>query len=295
MIKKKLIALTILSFITYTSVVDASYYIPYGQYGLPDMPELKKNWNTVYKNAYKGEYWLNEGSSGSYSDGIPQCQYIDHIDVRTNEATITIDFYENGEYVESKSATIVDVTNVLVNNEPLKYAYMEKRNDGVVGKAEYNFQIVQHPGDRNNNGQVDRDEHDFDFNKWLNLANVNTITIVVTLRITNEDGSYVDYPDMKINYVGHSSIVSNSHCTNGSGLDYHLEGHVSHNTIIEIPPTPEVPDEPDPPEDPEEEIDFDIPIITPYIGDNFSTNKIWLSLISFLLFIITNIKFKGER
>ena len=280
MIKKKLIALTILSFITYTSVVDASYYIPYGQYGLPDMPELKKDWYTVYKNAYKGEYWLNEGSSGSYSDGIPQCQYIDHIDVRTNEATIIIDFYENGEYVESKSAIIVDVTNVLVNDAPLKYAYMEERNDGVVGKSEYNFQIVQHPGDRNGNDQIDREEHDFDFNKWLNLTNVNTITIVVTLRITNEDGSYVDYPDMKINYVGHSSIVSNSHCTNGSGLDYHLEGHVSHNTTFEIP---------------EKEIDFDIPIITPYIGDNFSANKIWLSLIGFLLFIITNIKFKGER
>ena len=288
MIKKKLIALTILSFITYTSVVDASYYIPYGQYGLPDMPELK-NGRNVYRNAYKGEYWLNEGSSGSYSNGVPQCQYIDHIDVRTNEATITIDFYENGEYVESKSAIIADVTNVLVDNEPLKYAYMEERNDGVVGKSEYNFQIVQHPGDKNNNGQIDREEHDFDFNKWLNLTNVNTITIVVTLRITNKDGSYVDYPDMKINYVGHSSIVGNSYCTNGSGLDYHLEGHVSHNTIIEIPQIP------DPPEIPEEKIDFDIPIITPYIGDNFSANKIWLSLISFLLFIIINIKFKGER
>ena len=288
MIKKKLIALTVLSFITYTSIVDASYYIPYGQYGLPDMPELK-NGRNVYRNAYKGSYWLNEGSSGDYSNGVPQCQYIDHIDVRTDEATVAIDFYENGEYVESKFATIIDVTNVLVNDEPLKYVYMEKRNDGVVGKAEYNFQIVQHPGDRNNNGQIDRDEHDFDFNKWLNLVNVNTITIVVTLRVTNEDGSYVDYSDMKINYVGHSSIVSNSHCTNGSGLDYHLEGHISHNTIIEVPQIP------DPPETPEEEIDFDIPIITPYIGDNFSANKIWLSLISFLLFIITNIKFKGER
>ena len=291
MIKKKLIALTVLSFITYTSIVNASYYIPYGQYGLPDMPELK-NGRNVYRNAYKGSYWLNEGSSGDYSNGVPQCQYIDHIDVRTDEATVTIDFYENGEYVESKSAIIIDVTNVLINDEPLKYAYMEKRNDGVVGKAEYNFQIVQHPGDKNNNGQIDRDEHDFDFNKWLNLANVNTVTIVVTLRVTNKDGSYVDYKDMKINYVGHSSIVGNSHCTNGSGLDYHLEGHVSHNTIIEIPPTP---DPPETPEGPEEEIDFDIPTIAPYIGDNFSANKIWLSLISFLLFIITNIKFKGER
>ena len=302
MIKKWLTALTMLGIISCTSIVNASNYIPCGEYdfgwglGRVDMPELP------YKNAYRGEFWLNNnmstpgnGGNKNPNDGFYQGQYIDHIDVRTDDANIIMNFYENDVFQYSKKAIVTDVTDILINDAPYNYngGRNVERTDGVVGADEYNFQIVKHPGDLDRDGKIEYDarEEDYNFRNWLDLTKVSKITIIVTLTVYDDEGNSINYEGIKIIYEGLQNIIENSWCTNGSGLDYHLVGDISHNTIVDIP-EPEIPEEPDVPE---EEIDFDISMIVPDVGDNFSANNIWLSLISFLLFIITNIKFKGER
>ena len=239
--KKVLPVMLVLGLVASTIPVEASDYVP------SNIGKLN------YYNAYRGDYYLNENENGTGK--FKQGRYIDHIDVRTDDARITVNYLENGVLVDSKvqNAKVTNVTGILVNDSPYLMINGKqkdfvskgvKRDDGVVGKAEYNFQIVQH-GPKGSNGYIPKENHDFDFkNKWLDLTTVYKITIIATLTVYDENGNPTDYENVNIVINGLPDIIQTSYCSNGSGLDYYLQGDVSNNIVVEIPvpPEPEIPE-----------------------------------------------------
>ena len=242
---KLLFILLSLSLITIPSLnVYASDYVPNYVERVP------------YYNAYSGDYYLNENENGTGQ--FEPSRYIDHIDVRTDDARITVNYMENGVLVDSKvqNAKVTNVTDILVNGNDYLVINGQirdfvstaiSRDDGKVGKAEYNFQIVQH-GAKGPDGYIPKENHDFDFwNKWVDLYTVQSITIIATITVYNDDETTTDYDNVHITISGLQNIVQMSHCTNGSGLDYYLQGDVSNNIVVELPAPPE----PEPPVEPE--------------------------------------------
>ena len=277
--KSKLISILFsLSLITIPSLnVYASDYVPNYVERVP------------YYNAYSGDYYLNENENGTGK--FRPSRYVDHIDVRTDGYTkFTVNYLENGVLVDSKvqDAIVTNVTDVLVNgNDYLVINGQTRdfvstavsRDDGVVGKAEYNFQIVQH-GPKGPDGYIPKENHDFDFwNKWLDLYTVQSITIIASVTVYNDDGTTTDYNDVHITISGLQDIVQKSHCSNGSGLDYYIQGDVSNNTVVELPAPPE----PEPPVVPDPE-PLEI-ILVPETGDYSIIPHILLSSLGILLLI----------
>ena len=279
--KSKLISILFsLSLITIPSLnVYASDYVPNYVERVP------------YYNAYSGDYYLNENENGTGK--FRPSRYIDHIDVRTDGYTkFTVNYLENGVLVDSKiqNAIVRNVTDVLVNGN--NYLVINgktrdfvstavSRDDGVAGKAEYNFQIVQH-GPKGSDGYIPKENHNFNFqNDWLDLYTVQSITIIASITVYNDDGTTTDYDDVHITISGLQNIVQTSHCSNGSGLDYYLQGNVSNNTIVELPAPPE----PEPPV-------IELPGVTlvPEAGDYSIMPHIILSSLGILLLIKKNKK-----
>ena len=239
--KSKLISILFsLSLITIPSLnVYASDYVP------NDAERVS------YYNAYRGEYYLNEYENGTGQ--FKPSRYVDHIDVRTDGYTkFTVNYLENGVLVDSKvqNAIVRNVTDILVNGNDYLVINGQTRDfvstavtrvDGVVGKAEYNFQIVQH-GKKGPDGYIPKENHNFKFKEyWLDLYTVQSITIVASITVYNDNGTTTDYDNVHITISGLQDIVQKSHCSNGSGLDYYLEGNVSNNTVVELPaPQPEI-------------------------------------------------------
>ena len=279
--KSKLISILFsLSLITIPSLnVYASDYVP------NDAERVS------YYNAYRGEYYLNEYENGTGQ--FKPSRYVDHIDVRTDGYTkFTVNYLENGVLVDSKvqNAIVRNVTDILVNgNDYLVINGQTRdfvstavsRDDGVVDKAEYNFQIVQH-GKKGPDGYIPKENHDFDFtNKWLDLYTVQSITIVASITVYNDDETTTNYDNVHITISGLQDIVQKSHCSNGSGLDYYLEGNVSNNTVVELP----APSEPELPVVPE----LDATLV-PGTGDYSIMSHILLSSLGILLLIKKNKK-----
>ena len=279
--KSKLISILFsLSLITIPSLnVYASDYVPNYVERVP------------YYNAYGGDYYLNENEHGTGK--FEPSRYIDHIDVRTDGYTkFTVNYLENGVLVDSKvqNAIVTNVKDILVNgNDYLVINGQTRdfvstavsRDDGVVDKAEYNFQIVQH-GKKGPDGYIPKENHDFDFtNKWLDLYTVQSITIVASITVYNDDETTTNYDNVHITISGLQDIVQKSHCSNGSGLDYYLEGNVSNNTVVELP----APSEPELPVVPE----LDATLV-PGTGDYSIMSHILLSSLGILLLIKKNKK-----
>ena len=131
----------------------------------------------VMKNGYIGNAWLNQYENGYYN-GIPQGRYVDHIDIRTGKASITINYHVNGEFRESKTqeAIVTNIKNIKIDGNDLKYISSESRSDN--NEGEFNFQIA--PMD------------DFNYSKWLDLKSVDQITFVCTLTVFDENGNAKD-------------------------------------------------------------------------------------------------------
>ena len=275
--KSKLISILFsLSLITISNLnVYASDYVPYDVKRVP------------YYNAYRGEYYLNEYENDKSGTGkFKQSRYVDHIDVRTDGYTkFTVNYLENGVLVDSKvqNAIVTNVKDILVNGNDYLVINGQTRDfvstavtrvDGVVGKAEYNFQIVQH-GKKGPDGYIPKENHNFKFKEyWLDLYTVQSITIVASITVYNDNGTTTDYDNVHITISGLQDIVQKSHCSNGSGLDYYLEGNISNNTIVELPAPPE----PEPPV-------IELPEVTlvPEVGDYFIIPHILLSSLGILL------------
>ena len=279
--KSKLISILFsLSLITIPSLnVYASDYVP------NDAERVS------YYNAYRGEYYLNEYENGTGQ--FKPSRYVDHIDVRTDGYTkFTVNYLENGVLVDSKvqNAIVRNVTDILVNGNDYLVINGQTRDfvstavtrvDGVVGKAEYNFQIVQH-GKKGPDGYIPKENHNFKFKEyWLDLYTVQSITIVASITVYNDNGTTTDYDNVHITISGLQDIVQKSHCSNGSGLDYYLEGNVSNNTVVELP----APSEPELPVVPE----LDASLV-PGTGDYSIMSHILLSSLGILLLIKKNKK-----
>ena len=279
--KSKLISILFsLSLITIPSLnVYASDYVP------NDAERVS------YYNAYRGEYYLNEYENGTGQ--FKPSRYVDHIDVRTDGYTkFTVNYLENGVLVDSKvqNAIVRNVTDILVNGNDYLVINGQTRDfvstavtrvDGVVGKAEYNFQIVQH-GKKGPDGYIPKENHNFKFKEyWLDLYTVQSITIVASITVYNDNGTTTDYDNVHITISGLQDIVQKSHCSNGSGLDYYLEGNVSNNTVVELP----APSEPELPVVPE----LDATLV-PGTGDYSIMSHILLSSLGILLLIKKNKK-----
>ena len=279
--KSKLISILFsLSLITIPSLnVYASDYVP------NDAERVS------YYNAYRGEYYLNEYENGTGQ--FKPSRYVDHIDVRTDGYTkFTVNYLENGVLVDSKvqNAIVRNVTDILVNGNDYLVINGQTRDfvstavtrvDGVVGKAEYNFQIVQH-GKKGPDGYIPKENHNFKFKEyWLDLYTVQSITIVASITVYNDNGTTTDYDNVHITISGLQDIVQKSHCSNGSGLDYYLEGNVSNNTVVELlaPSEPELPVVP--------ELDA---TLVPGTGDYSIMSHILLSSLGILLLIKKNKK-----
>ena len=214
--KSKLISILFsLSLITIPSLnVYASDYVP------NDAERVS------YYNAYRGEYYLNEYENGTGQ--FKPSRYVDHIDVRTDGYTkFTVNYLENGVLVDSKvqNAIVRNVTDILVNGNDYLVINGQTRDfvstavtrvDGVVGKAEYNFQIVQH-GKKGPDGYIPKENHNFKFKEyWLDLYTVQSITIVASITVYNDNGTTTDYDNVHITISGLQDIVQKSHCSNGS-------------------------------------------------------------------------------
>jgi len=259
-----------------TGIANASDSIP------KEMPFLKIDGQPI-RNSFAGDYWLGQfgytwrdKDTGAWinnqgSGGVYQWRYIDHIDVRIDNAYVDINQYENGVYQETnhKEAKVTHVSNVIVtmkDGSTRVYAATLKREDTVHHVKEFNAQIAP--------------LNTFNLEKeWLDLTQVEKITVQATLTAYNNDDSSKNYDiEWTVDWTN-NNIVTKSDCSNASGVDYYIGGDVTNNVVIITPP----PEEPVIPE-PEPSLELPDAYLVPSTGDySIILNTLTIALSSLIL------------